>query len=81
MAHCKDRAFPSELLASVAVEASSLLLSIAMQNGNGPASAIATRLYFLDSNLASQPLYELPADVQQLSEKALHALLDICLVG
>jgi hypothetical protein len=81
MAHCKDRVFPSELLASVAPEASKLLLRIAIQNKNGPASAIAVRLDSIGRDLSSQPLYELPADAQQLSERALRALLDICLVG
>jgi hypothetical protein len=81
MAHYKDRVFPSELLASVAPEASRLLLHIAIQNKNAPASAIAVRLDSIGRDLSSQPLYELPADAQQLSERALHALSDICLVG
>jgi len=81
MAHCKGREFPSELLALVATEASKLLLRIAIRNKNAPASAIAARLSFIGRDLSSQPLYELPADAQQLSERALHALLDICLVG
>ncbi|KNG45787.1 S8 family Peptidase [Stemphylium lycopersici] len=79
MAHCKDRAFPSEFLASVALVASELLLNIAIENKNAPASAIAVRLHSIGHNLSSQLLYELPADAQQLSERALHALLDICL--
>jgi hypothetical protein len=81
MAHCKDRVFPSELLASVAPDASRLLLHIAIQNKNAPASAIAVRLDSIGRELSLQPLYELPTDAQQLSERALHALLDICLVG
>ncbi|KAH8707478.1 S8 family peptidase [Phaeosphaeriaceae sp. PMI808] len=78
MAPNKDRAFPSELLASVAPEAYELLLLFAIQNRNAPASGIAGRLKYIGDELTSQSLYELPADAQQLSERALDDLLEIC---
>jgi len=81
MAPNKDRAFPSELLASVAPEAYELLLRFAIQSRNAPASGIAGRLKYIGDELTSQSLYELPADAQQLSERALDDLLAICTVG
>ncbi|EUC41826.1 hypothetical protein COCMIDRAFT_40035 [Bipolaris oryzae ATCC 44560] len=78
-ANCKDRVFPSKLLASVALEASELLLRNSIQNKNAPVSSIAVRLGYIGRDLLSQPLYELPANVQQFLERSLHFLLDICL--
>jgi hypothetical protein len=81
MVQWKDRVFPSELLASVALEASNLLFPIAIAKKNGPAGEIAVRLRYIATELSTQQLYELPTDAQQLSEIVLHKLLDICLVG
>ncbi|CZR61671.1 uncharacterized protein PAC_11568 [Phialocephala subalpina] len=78
MRHLKTQVFPSELLASVASEASEVLIPIAIANMSGPAGEIATRLRYIAEDLSKQALYQLPPDTQNLSLQALQDLVEIC---
>lgn len=81
MGHSKIHVFASELLASVALEASEILFPIAIVNKSGSAGEIATRLRYIAGELSTQELYQLPPDTQNLSLQALQDLLEICKVG
>jgi hypothetical protein len=81
MEHSRIHVFASELLASVALEASVVLLDIAVANMSGSAGAIAARLLYIAEDLSTQALYQLPPDTQNLSLQALQDLLEICKVG
>ena len=78
MEHPKTQVFASEYLASVAPEASDVLLDIAIQNKSGSASQIATRLLYIADELSKQGLYQLPPIVQSLSLQILRDLVNIC---
>ncbi|KIW24023.1 uncharacterized protein PV07_09762 [Cladophialophora immunda] len=78
MEHSKNRVFASELLASVALEASNVLFPIAVANKSALAANIASRLFYIAPHLSTQGLYQLPPDTQNLSLRALHDLLEIC---
>ncbi|KAF7503910.1 hypothetical protein GJ744_002991 [Endocarpon pusillum] len=78
MGHLKTQVFASELLASVAVEASEVLLGVAIKNKSGSAGEIATRLGYIAIELSKQELYQLPPDTQSLSLQALQDLVEIC---
>lgn len=81
MGHPKSRVFASEMLASVASEASDILFPIAIANMSASAGEIATRLRYIGGDLLEQQLYQLPPDIQSLCLQALQDLLKICKVG
>jgi hypothetical protein len=81
MGHRKTQVFASELLASVAVEASDVLFPVAIDNKSGSAAEIAIRLRYIADELSKQELYQLPPDTQSLSFRALQDLVEICNVG
>ncbi|EXU99024.1 peptidase S8 family protein [Metarhizium robertsii] len=78
MGHPKSRVFASEMLASVASEASDILFPIAIANMSASAGEIATRLRYIGGDLLEQQLYQLPPDIQSLCLQALQDLLKIC---
>ena len=80
MGHLKAQVFASELLASVAPEASDVLFPVAIKNKSGSAAEIAIRLKYIADELSKQELYQLPPDTQSLSLRALQDLVEICSV-
>lgn len=61
----------------MALAASKTLLSIAIKEKNGYASAIATQLHFVDTALQEQELYQISPGAQVLAAQALRYLLKI----
>lgn len=78
MGHLKPQVFASELLASVAPEASVVLFPVAIENKSGSAAEIAIRLRYIADELSKQELYQLPPGTQSLSLQALQDLVEIC---
>lgn len=78
MEHLKTQVFASELLASVALEASNVLFPVAKENKSGSAAEIAIRLQYIADELSQQELYQLPPDTQSRSLQALRDLVAIC---
>ncbi|KAH8812803.1 S8 family peptidase [Xylogone sp. PMI_703] len=78
MGHSKIHVFASEVLASVAGDASDVLMPIAIKHRSGLAGEIATRLRYIPEYLSAQELYQLPPDAQILSLQALQDLVEIC---
>lgn len=76
----RTRVFASDMLASVAAEASEILFPIAIANMSASAGEIATRLRYIGGDLLTQGLYQLPPDIQTLCLQALKDLLKICKV-
>ncbi|KAK9443467.1 S8 family Peptidase [Metarhizium brunneum] len=74
----RTRVFASDMLASVAAEASEILFPIAIANMSASAGEIATRLRYIGGDLLTQGLYQLPPDIQTLCLQALKDLLKIC---